>query len=221
MRTKPMQISVMAVAALAVFAVAAALLLSGGNPAQATNAETRTLTPDSSGGGHLLPLPQATTTPRTFPTPPPCPGETGNDNTKAAPVVDSGHIALFDVWWNPDEKELTNTSCPPTVEHVPAKYNSDGETSSQRPGMTAPRPASTLRKPSSTSRTAPRSTLNETDYPKGQVSSTCGMPTEEESASGGDRMVWELPPCPDSPATTPLCLSFSAALLSDGGLEWR
>ena len=59
MRTKPMQISVMAVAALAVFAVAAVLLLSGGNPAQATNAETRTLTPDNSGGGHLLEKPLA------------------------------------------------------------------------------------------------------------------------------------------------------------------
>ena len=53
---KRLSISVMAVAALAVFAVAAALLLSGGNPAQATTAETRTLIPDNSGGGHLLPL---------------------------------------------------------------------------------------------------------------------------------------------------------------------
>ena len=62
----------MAVAALAIVAVAAAMLLAGGNPAQATTAEN--LTPASS-GGHLLPMatdPTPTPTP-THATPEPCP----------------------------------------------------------------------------------------------------------------------------------------------------
>ena len=74
---KRMQFSVMAVAALAIVAVAAVMLLAGGNPAQADTAETRTLTADNSGGGHLLPMAtDPSPTPR-FPEPEPCPGETG------------------------------------------------------------------------------------------------------------------------------------------------
>ena len=33
-------------------------------------------------------------------------------------MVDSGQYALFDVYWNPDEEELTNNTCPPSTEYV-------------------------------------------------------------------------------------------------------
>ena len=228
MRPKPAQLSVIAVAALAVFAVAAVLLLSGGNPAQATNAETRTLTPDNSGGGHLLPLatnPTTTPTPTPrFPTPEPCPGEPGNPYDAAAPVVDSGHIALFDVWWNDQrEKELTNTSCPPSVTHVPGD---PGDEEEERPAT----PARDVRSPSSidiaeTVIHIPNSakiTLDETDYPKDKFGKLWEADAAE-STTGGDGVVWALSACPPegSPAAPEdggLCLMFSAALLNDS--DW-
>ena len=206
MRPKPAQLSVIAVAALAIVAVAAAMLLAGGNPALAT---TTTFDPDS-GGGHMSPLPQATTptpTPR-FPSEPPCPEQ-------AAPSVDSGHIALFDVWWNPDEGELTNTSCPPTVTHVPATPPS---------GLDPGTPARDDRSPSSINigetvihipNTA-KVTLNETDYPKEKYGAVWEADDKENPGGEGDRIVWVLPACPPegTPATDGLCLSFSAALLN-------
>ena len=108
MYRKRTQLSVIAVAALAIVAVAAVMLLSGGAPAQAT---TATLTPVLNEDGAAerpqltTPTPTPTPTPRTHATPEPCPGEAGNTNTEAARVVDSGHIALFDVYWNPVELE--------------------------------------------------------------------------------------------------------------------
>ena len=56
-------------------------------------------------------------------TPEACPAQ-----GQAARVVDSGHYALFDVYWNPVEEELTNTVCPPSrCTYIPAKYNDDDE----------------------------------------------------------------------------------------------
>ena len=123
MRTKPVQLSVMAVAALAVFAVAAVMLLSGGNPAQADHrgnphpSDKRRRTDVADGRTD----PTTTPTPEPHATPEPCPAD-----DQVAPTVDSGHIALFDVWWNDEEGELTNTSCPPTVMHVPAEDDGFG-----------------------------------------------------------------------------------------------
>ena len=114
MYRKRMQLSVVAVAALAIVAVAAVMLLSGSNPAQATMA---TLVPTSEGGNPLPQPTDPTPTPR-HATPEPCPEEDGNANVQAK-VVSSGHIALFDVYWNDDEGELTQSPCPPTVTHVP------------------------------------------------------------------------------------------------------
>ena len=129
MRPKPAQLSVMAVAALAIVAVAAVMLLAGGDPAQATNAETVALN-DSGDGIHLRPVQQAketpTPTPR-FPQPERC-------SAVPAEVVSSGHIALFDVYWNPGEKELTNTSCPPTVVYVPADEEEETPARYERTG---------------------------------------------------------------------------------------
>ena len=208
MRTKPMQLSVMAVAALAVFAVAAVMLLSGGNPAQATTAET--FAPDG-GGGHLLPMatdntPTPTPTPR-FPGKPPCPEQ-------AAPVVDSGHIALFDVWWNPNEGELTNSSCPPTVTHVPEGEDDDGNTIPARDDRSASNiniAETVIHIPNSA-----KITLSESNYPKNQYPDVWTADDRENPDGNGDRIVWALPACPPdgTPATGGLCISFSAALLN-------
>ena len=217
MRPKPAQLSVIAVAALAIVAVAAVMLLAGGNPAQATNAETRTLTPENSGGGHLLPMATDNTptpTPR-FPGEPPCPEQ-------AVPVVDSGHIALFDVWWNPEELELTNTSCPPTVLHVPAD---PGDEEEERPATPArdDRSASSIDIEETVIHipNSAKVTLNETDYPKDKYQAVWDADDAENPAGDGDRMVWVLPACPPdgSSDTVELCLSFSAALLNDA--DWN
>ncbi len=211
MRTKPVQLSVMAVAALAVFAVAAVMLLAGGNSAQADTAAT--IAPDN-GGGHLLPMatdPTATPTPTPrYPTPEPCPAE-------AASAVDSGHIALFDVWWNPGEGELTNTSCPPTVEHVPA-VTKKGKVLT---------PARDDRSPSSINidetiihiPNTHKATLNTTDYPTAKYQKLWDADAKEtpDESVPGDGMVWALPACPpgvDTAADGDLCLMFSAALLN-------
>ena len=200
---KRLSISVMAVAMLSVFAVAAVMLLSGGNPAQATTAET--ITPANGGSIDLRPVQQdPQPTPR-FPAEPPCPGETGNTNTLDT-VVDSGQIALFDVWWNPHEGELTNTSCPPTVEYVPGGR---AGTKENRSASSIDIAETVIHIPNGA-----KVELTETAYPKDKFQDLWDA-DEAESASGGDGYVWELPVCPDSPATTPLCLSFSAGLLSN------
>ena len=211
MRPKPAQLSVIAVAALAIVAVAAAMLLAGGNPAQATTAAT--LAPDSGDGIDLRPMqfdptpePTATPTPRTHAAPEPCPGETGNDNAQAAPAVDSGHIALFDVWWNTEELELTNSSCPPTVEHGEEDVRSPSSINIDETIIHIPSTAM-----------VDLSAAN-TPYPKSKYRDLWTADDRENPNGDGDRMVWALPACPDSPATTPLCLSFSAALLNDA--DW-
>jgi len=227
MYRKPTQLSVVAaVAALAIFAVAAVVLLSGSSPAQATTASPSPVVNED--GGAARPV----ATPRTHATPEPCPGETGNTNTKADHVVDSGHIALFDVYWNPDELELTNSSCPPTVEHVAAR-EVDGE----------PTPAQNNRSASNINidetiihiPNSAKVTLNETDYPKdkyGDVWKADALENRDTDSAGdavGDGMVWKLPACPPDNAASDddpgLCISFSAALLNtadwDGAIEYH
>ncbi len=221
MYRKRTQLSVVAVAALAIIAVAAVMLLAGGKPAQA---DTVALAPDS--GGSNLPPQQAATptpTPPRHAPPPACPGETGNPNKTAAAVVDSGHIALFDVWWNPEEKELTNTSCPPTVTHV-KEVKKKGKVVS---------PARDVRTPSNididkTVIHIPNSAkVNlkdaDTPYPKGHYPDLWKADALEnrDAVDGkGDGMVWALPACPTGSnlADGKLCLSFSAALLNP--LDW-
>ncbi len=210
MRPKPAQLSVIAVAALAIVAVAAAILLSGGNPAQATTAAETVALNDGGDGIHLRPVqrdedptpeptpePTATPTPRTFPPEPACP-------EVAAPAVDSGHIALFDVWWNTEELELTNSSCPPTVEHGEEDVRTASSINIDETVIHIPSSA--------------KKTLNETDYPKDDYQDLWDADDAENPNGDGDRIIWALPACPDSPATTPLCLSFSAALLNDA--DW-
>ena len=147
-------------------------------------------------------------------------------------MVDSGHYALFDAYWNPAEGELTNNPCPPSVEHVPEIPASGFD-----PGT----PARDGRSPSSINIGAepptiihiPRSAwvdLNEADtpYPRDQYPALWAADAAEnrdtdgdgEGDGGGDRIVWALPACPPdgSPETGGLCLSFSTALLESA--DW-
>lgn len=206
MRTKPMQISVMAVAALAVFAVAAVLLLSGGNPAQANTAET--LTTDN-GGGHLRPQETGTST---HGTPEPCPGETGNTNNEAE-VVSSGHIALFDVYWNDDEEELTLNPCPPTVVHVPAAgrvpARDDRTESSINIDQTI------IHIPNDAMVTLSSTKYPQTKYPAVWTADNLeNRSTDSNGNPVGDRKVWVLEACPDGALTDSVCFEYSADLLN-------
>ena len=223
MRTKPLQLSVMAVTALAVFAVAAVLLLAGGNPAQAT-AGTLSLSPDGKkDGGAPRPL-------ANHATPDPCPEQPGNTNTQEG-VVSTGHIALFDVYWNDEEGELTNNPCPPTVTHtreevlddtnepIPGEYT-DTYT---RAGSSINIEQTIIHIPSQTQDSNfGKVNLKDpnTPYPR-EVYPDLWTADDAENPDGeGDRMVWVVPACPpDGSSTSDLCLSFSAALLHPG--QWR
>ena len=205
MTQKRMQLSVFAVAALAIIAVAAVMLLAGGGSARA---DTTTFDPSDyvapEQGGGATPTPTPTPTPRTHATPEPCPGETGNSNTLAR-AVDSGHIALFDVWWNDEEGELTNTSCPPIVAYDTATESTQRSPSSINIEETV------IHIPNGA-----KVTLNETNYPKEKYPDLWEADDKENPGGEGDRIVWALPACPPegTPATNGLCLSFSAALLN-------
>ena len=87
--------------------------------AAGTAQATATTTVAPSGDDNPIPQQQGQaetdTTPR-HATPEACPAE-----GEAASVVDSGYYALFDVYWNPVEEELTNTVCPPSVTYVPSQ----------------------------------------------------------------------------------------------------
>ena len=217
------QLSVAAVAALAIFAVAAVMLLAGSAPAQAT---TAAISPDD---GAAQPRPQQTDKTPRHPAPPACPGETGNTIEKPARVVDSGHVALFDVWWNPDEGELTNSSCPPTVTHVPAvpatSFDPATPARDDRAASNTDIDKTIIHIPSSAKVNLGTSTIyTNAKYPQlwdadaleNRDTNGDGVPVEGK----GDRFVWVLPACPPdgSAGTNDLCLMFSAALLKDA--DW-
>lgn len=219
LRRKPKQLSLtLAVAVLAIGAMVAVALMAGGTPAQAT---TASLTPDANEGGSAPQQTDPTPTPR-HKAPEACPEEDGNTNTLET-VVSSGHIALFDVYWNTEEEELTNNPCPPTVEHVPAS------------GPTETNPAGTE---ASDDRTASNINIEQTiihipdsakvdlsatdtPYPQGRYQRLWEADDLENPDGDGDRMVWVVPACPPdgSPGTDELCIAFSAALLNPE--DWR
>ena len=202
-----MQLTVMAVAALAVFAVAAVLLLSGGNPAQATTAETSAV--GSVDGTNPLPPQQQKSTP----TPTPRFLQPERCSSLPAEVVSSGHVALFDVWWNDDEGELTNTSCPPTVRYVPEQTGRGGHPArTDRTESNINIDQTVIHIPNS----AKIDLSTSTTYTQAKYSGVWDADDEENPNGDGDRMVWALPACPPdgTPATGGLCLSFSAALLN-------
>lgn len=208
---KPKQFTLtLAVAVLAIGAMVAVALMAGGTTAQATSAS---LTPDVNEDGSAQ-RPLATSH---HATPEPCPGEIGNDNTLET-VVSSGHIALFDVYWNPDEKELTNSPCPPTVVHVPEEDDGLGTITPARDDRTASNiniDETIIHIPDSA-----KVTLSETNYPVGKYKELWDADNAENPNGDGDGMVWMVPACPPdgSPGADELCLAFSAALLNP--LDW-
>ena len=193
----------MALAAL-VIAVLAVTLAAG--PAQAT-----TTTTDFANSGDDNSIPQGQEA--THATPEPC--AEGDD---VARVVHSGHYALFDVWWNDEEGELTNNVCPPSCS-VRSLTDEDAVT-----------PVKVTRSPSSINITAdpptiihiPNSakvTLSESNYPKSKYKDVWDADDAENPDGDGDRVVWALPACPPKgPASNGLCISYSAALLNQA--DW-
>ena len=203
-----------AVALAALLMTMLAVTLAAGQ-AQATTTTSTTIA--DSGDDNSIPQQQgqaATPTPPPHKTPEACP--TDDD---VARVVDSGHYALFDVWWNDDEGELTNNICPPSITYVP-----------EQKGFPST-PARTDRSASSINITAdpptiihiPNSakvTLSESSYPKDKYQDVWDADDAENPNGDGDRMVWVLPACPpNGPASNGLCISFSAALLNSA--DWN
>ena len=211
MYRKRMQLSVIAVAALAIFAVAAVMLLAGGPPAQAT---TATVAPNGNDGGSA---PQQTDPTPRHATPEPCPGDESRPNDESVGVVDSGHIALFDVWWNDDEGELTNTVCPPTVMHVPENEDEETQARDDRTASNINIEQTIIHVQNSAKVDL---SASDTPYPDTQYPELWTADDAENPDGDGDRMVWVVPACPpDGPSTSDLCLSFSAALLNPA--DWR
>lgn len=106
------QLSVMAVAALAIVALAAVMLLASGVPAQAGS----------------MPATHESATDA-----PPQPQQTAPEACAESPVPVYGgaagakRLALFDVYWDTAQKNLFNNPCPPTVSHHPAQYDDRDE----------------------------------------------------------------------------------------------
>ena len=112
-----------AVALAALLMTLLAVALTAGQ-AQATTTSSTTIA--SGDDDNSIPQQQgqaATPTPAPHATPEACPAD-----DDVARVVDSGYYALFDVYWNPDESELTNTVCPPSVTYVPAQGRNPART---------------------------------------------------------------------------------------------
>ena len=228
----------LALVALAIAAFVAVVLAAGTGPATAGSFTANDTTANSVLPQQATQTPEPTATPTPTPrhaSPEPCPGQTGNPNATADRVVDSGHIALFDVWWNPVEGELTNNLCPPMVTHVPEVPGDELE------GI-EPVPARDDRSPSSIDITAEPPTIihiplsakinlsDSTTHGNGNrtyaemfthlvtVDNSENRDTNNDGTPDGvgDGIVWALPACPPagSPAPGGLCLSFSAALLN-------
>ena len=198
-----------AVALAALLMTLLAVTLTTGQ-AQATTTDTTTIA--LSGDDNSIPQQQGTP----HATPEACPGETGNDNAKAASVVDSGHYALFDVWWNDDEGELTNTVCPPSVTTTTGR---DGTMTTTRAASSidiTAEPPTIIHIPNS----AMVNLSTSTKYTKAAYPDVWKADDAENPNGDGDRMVWALPACPPDgdPSDVGLCLSFSAALLND--VDW-
>ncbi|MYE54118.1 MAG: DUF11 domain-containing protein [Chloroflexi bacterium] len=217
--TASSQFKIYAAVALAALLMTLLAVTLTASQAQATTTSSTTIATD----GDDNPIPQqqgqaATPTPAPHKTPEACPAK-----LRTASVVDSGYYALFDVWWNDEEGELTNNVCPPRVEFIPAQPPRGG-----KPGT----PARTDRSPSSINITAepptiihiPNSakvTLSESNYPKGKYKKVWDADDAENPNGDGDRMVWVLPACPPDgdPSGVGLCISYSAALLNSA--DWN
>ena len=196
------------------------ILLAGGAAAQATSA---TSAPDS-GSGHDRPQqtdPTPTPTPR-HATPEPCPGEDGNTNAPAE-VVSTGHVALFDVYWDDDEGELANNPCPPTVVHKREQVLDEDDDPTGEYTYTHARTESDINIEETIIHipNTAQVTLNENDYPKDKYQAVWTADDAENPSGDGDRLVWVLPECPDGALADSLCIGVSADLLNpeDWGMD--
>ncbi len=224
---KRLSISVMAVAVLAVFAVAAAMLLAGGNLAQATSTTFDPgdyVVPEQGGGGTPTPeaTPEATPTP-VHPTPEPCAPVPNH-------VFNSGHIALFEAYWDADEEILVNNPCPPTLRHIPPTPPATEETHERT--KTGANIGSTIFHVSSDYEGTLVAAIDEEDESDEEGESDASD-EEKESWSLADypflgegypslvagtiteAPIWVMTECPEDRAPDPgqLCLGFSAGLL--------
>ena len=201
-----LRIGAITLTALAFAIVVGLAMTTGGGQAQATdNTPTPTFT--------------ATPTPEPFPTPEAC-------STPTAHVIDSGHYALFDVYWDENIDRLTTNPCPPTVtvtRHV--KYEDDEEVVTYTHARTASnaKVATTVfHVPGDADNTLRAN--NDVDYGKWPYLYPNAKDTNGDGTTAGDEIgapfasVWTLPDCSpedDAPTPTPndLCIGFSAELL--------
>ena len=167
----------------------------------------------------------ATPTPR-HKTPEPCPGGEGRSDDEAAAVIDSGQYALFDVWWNPDEGELTNTICPPSTRYARVGRVGGVTKRSQSSIDITADPPTIIHIP----RSAMVDLSTTTEYTRERYPAVWEADGAENrpNAEGtpvpgkGDGIVWVLPPCPhlgNVAAVGDLCLSFSSVLLKSA--DWK
>lgn len=215
MRAKPTQLSVIAVAALAIVAVAAVMLLAGGNPAQATTTESLAsgsyVAPEQGGPPVGTPTPTPTPTPTLPPhaTPEPCTNFPDH-------VMNSGHLALFEVYWDTNAETLVNNPCPAKLTHIPAQEPSDGNPGTpERHERTATNAniGTTIFHLSSGSKGVLVDANTDTDEAAKQWS-VGDYSFLKTGAAVGDP-IWVMPECPEGhpPAAGQLCLGFSGGLL--------
>ena len=235
MKHRKTQLTVMAVAALAVFAVAAVMLLSGGNPAQA---DTAPLALD--GGNYVAPEPGGENqpgggdnppgggdnppgggdNPPSTPTPTPTPTQGTPEACASYPdfVTNSGHLALFDVYWDADNDTLVNNPCPPTVEH---QEQDDGSEVHVRTASDADIRSTIFHASSDYEGTLVATATSEKPWGLDHY------PFLAEGGTGVDSPIWVMAECPEETelAAGLLCLGFSAGLLHpyywDGDVQYE
>ena len=196
-------VTTFAVAALAIGALAAALL-AGGAPASATNEAPAPV------GGNLLPMPQED---EPTPTPKPTPQQTDPEACSDTParVVSRGHYAIFDVYWNGDDKNLFINPCPPGATH-----NADETTTRAASNIDIGR---TIMHVSGGSNLSPRTNSLE-DYLKWPFLYPNASDNPQQGSDVGapySSNIWALHDCSHDanppPAEDDLCMGVSAGLL--------
>ena len=209
MRAKTTQLSVVAVAALAVFAVAAVMLLASGGSAQATTASL-----DLNPGSHLPPEQGGgNPTPEPTPTRPPHKTPIATSCTYADIEVDAGHLPLFDVYWDAETQNLATSLCPSKFIYPNGPENEEERT---REGFNVNVEKTIIQIDNKYKQTLGATTVeNSTNRLKPPT--TYGVENNRYWFLGdaGDE-VWILPVCPEGELLPEgdLCIGFSAELLN-------
>ena len=188
-------------------------------PAQATTTQDLVLAPQEKGGdprpsGQVPPPP-----PTPKPTPQPTDPEACSDTP--ARVVSRGHYAVFDVYWNGDDKNLIINPCPPGATH-----NADESTTRAASNIDIGR---TIMHISGGSNLTPRAN-SDADYakwpflyPNAADKNGDGTITGNEIGAPWSANIWSLHDCShdaDPPPTEDdLCMGVSAGLLRSS--DWN